>query len=183
MVIIAGRVGPVCRHEFRPTLVQIVLVACRRWRVVRRAGQHAVTRVELFEKIRRDRRVEGLSIRGSADRHRTHRRTVRQAFDDDVPPPRKACSARPRPAIDPWVTVTDAWMRADQVAPCRQRHTARRIWPRPVAERGATCSQVNVSWYVAQRRAQLGLLENEVSVPQTHEAGADAEVDFGGSSP
>lgn len=39
------------------------------------------SRVELFEKIRRDRRVEGLSIRELADRHGTHRRTVRQALE------------------------------------------------------------------------------------------------------
>lgn len=137
------------------------------------------SRVELFEKIRRDRRVEGLSIRELADRHGTHRRTVRQALDDAVPPPRKAYPARPRPAIDPWVTVIDAWLRADQEAPRKQRHTARRIWQRLVAEHGATCSEVTVSRYVALRRSELGLPKNEVSVPQTHEAGAEAEVDFG----
>ena len=137
------------------------------------------SRVELFEKIRRDRRVEGLSIRELADRHGTHRRTVRQALDDAVPPPRKAYPARPRPAIDPWVTVIDAWLHADREAPRKQRHTARRIWQRLVAEHGATCSEVTVSRYVARRRSELGLVDNEVSVPQTHEAGAEAEVDFG----
>ena len=137
------------------------------------------SRVELFEKIRRDRRVEGLSIRELADRHGTHRRTVRQALDDAVPPPRKAYPGRPRPAIDPWVTVIDAWLHADREAPRKQRHTARRIWQRLVAEHGATCSEVTVSRYVARRRCELGLVDNEVSVPQTHEAGAEAEVDFG----
>ena len=48
------------------------------------------SRVELFEKIRKDRRREGLSIRELAERHGTHRRTVRQALADAVPPPRKA---------------------------------------------------------------------------------------------
>ncbi|MDQ4104388.1 MAG: helix-turn-helix domain-containing protein [Actinomycetota bacterium] len=38
----------------------------------------ARSRVELFEQIRRDRRIEGLSIRELAERHRVHRRTVRQ---------------------------------------------------------------------------------------------------------
>ncbi|WP_374238361.1 IS21 family transposase [Mycobacterium sp. PSTR-4-N] len=135
--------------------------------------------MELSEKIRRDRRVEGLSIRELAYRHGTHRRTVRQALDDAVPPPRKAYPPRPRPAIDPWVAVIDTWLRADREAPRKQRHTARRIWQCLVAEHGATCSEVTVSRYVALRRAQLGLVENEVSVPQTHEAGAEAEVDFG----
>jgi hypothetical protein len=63
------------------------------------------SRVELFEKITRDRRLDDLSIRELADRHGMHRRTVRQALDDALPPPRKVYPARPRPAIDEWATV------------------------------------------------------------------------------
>jgi lambda repressor-like predicted transcriptional regulator len=44
------------------------------------------SRVELFAAIRRDERVEGLSIRQLADRHKVHRRTVRQALESAVPP-------------------------------------------------------------------------------------------------
>jgi hypothetical protein len=40
----------------------------------------------LFEQIRRDARVEGLSVRALAKRHRVHRRTVRQALASAVPP-------------------------------------------------------------------------------------------------
>ena len=47
-------------------------------------------RVELFEMIRRDRRREQLSIRALADKHRVHRRTVREALASAVPPPRKS---------------------------------------------------------------------------------------------
>ena len=36
-----------------------------------------------------------------------------------------------------------------------------------------------MSRYVARRRVELGLLTHEVSIPQTHLAGAEAEVDFG----
>ncbi|OCB34037.1 hypothetical protein A5675_21100 [Mycobacterium malmoense] len=113
--------------------------------------------MELFEKIRRDRRLEGLSIRELADRHGTRRRTVRQALADAVPPPRKVYPARPRPAIDEWATVIDAWLISDKDAPRKQRHTARRIWQRLVAELGATCAEVTVSRYVARRRVELGL--------------------------
>ena len=52
------------------------------------------SRVELFEKIRKDRRLEGLSIRELAERHGTHRRTVRHALAGAVPPPRKLYPAR-----------------------------------------------------------------------------------------
>lgn len=102
------------------------------------------SRVELFEKIRRDHRLGEVSIRELADRHGTHRRTVRQALEDAVPPPRKAYPARPRPAIDEYVAVIDEWLIADEKAPRKQRHTARRIWQRLVAEHQATCSEVTV---------------------------------------
>jgi transposase len=137
------------------------------------------SRVELFEKIRRDRRLDDVSIRELADRHGVHRRTVRQALEDAVPPPRKVYPVRPRPAIDEWAAVIDAWLLADEDAPRKQRHTARRIWQRLVAEHQATCSEVTVSRYVARRRVELGLETREVSIPQTHLAGAEAEVDFG----
>jgi len=45
--------------------------------------------VEQFAAIRRDHRVDGLSIRGLADKHGVHRRTVRQALESAIPPPRK----------------------------------------------------------------------------------------------
>jgi transposase len=139
----------------------------------------ARSRVELFEWIRRDRRLEGLSIRELAERHRVHRRTVRQALASAVPPPRKQYPRRPRPAIEPYEAIVDGWLKADREVPRKQRHTARRIWQRLVAEHGATCAEVTVSRYVARRRVELGLRTVEVSVPQTHLPGVEAEVDFG----
>jgi transposase len=138
----------------------------------------ARSRVELFEQIRWDRRAGGFSIRELADRHHVHRRTVRQALASAVPPPRKAYPRRPRPAIDPYAGVIDGWLLADRDAPRKQRHTARRIWQRLVAEHGATLAEVTVSRYVARRRAELGLERVEVAVPQAHPPGAEAEVDF-----
>jgi transposase len=137
------------------------------------------SRVELFEQIRRDRRLEQLSVRELADRHGVHRRTVRQALAAAVPPPRKTYPPRSRPAIEPWVLVIDGWLLADKDAPKKQRHTARRVWQRLVAEHQATLAEVTVSRYVARRRIELGLDQREVSIPQTHLAGAEAEVDFG----
>ena len=139
----------------------------------------ARSRVELFEQIRRDRRVEKLSIRELADKHRVHRRTVRQALANAVPAPRKAYPPRARPAIDPYLEIIDDWLVKDREMPRKQRHTARRVWQRLVAEHGATLAEVTVSRHVARRRAELGLDRVEVAVPQTHEPGAEAEVDFG----
>ncbi len=137
------------------------------------------SRVELFEQIRRDRRVEELSIRELAEKHGVHRRTVRQALAAAVPPPRKTYSARARPAIDPFAAVIDGWLLADKDAPRKQRHTARRVWQRLVAEHAAAVSEVTVSRYVAHRRVELGLVQREVAIPQTHLPGAEGEVDFG----
>jgi transposase len=139
----------------------------------------ARSRVELFEGIRRDRRAEELSIRELAEKHRVHRRTVRQALASAVPPPRKAYPRRPRPAIGPYAAVIDEWLLADRDVPRKQRHTARRVWQRLVAEHGASLAEVTVSRYVARRRAELGLDRIEVAVPQTHPPGTEAEVDFG----
>jgi transposase len=155
-----------------PTLVRI-FTSSSVWR-----SEVARSRVELFETIRRDRRLEGLSIRELAERHKVHRRTVRHALDGPVPPQRKSYSVRPRPAIGAWVAVIDAWLLADRDAPRKQRHTARRVWQRLVAEHGAQLAEVTVSRYVARRRVELGLDRVEVMVPQVHLPGAEAEVDF-----
>jgi transposase len=40
-------------------------------------------------------------------------------------------------------------------------------------------AEATVSRYVARRRAELGLEQVQVMVPQSHEPGAEAEVDFG----
>lgn len=137
------------------------------------------TRVELFEAIRSDRRIQALSIRELAERHKVHRRAVRQALASALPPARKAYRARPRPAIDQWAVVIDAWLIGDNDVHRKQRHTARRVWQRLVAEHGAIVSEVTVSRYVARRRVELDLVHVEVCIPQTHEPGAEAELDFG----
>ena len=96
--------------------------------------------MELFEHIRRDRREDGVSIRGLADRHRVHRRTVRQALRSALPPPRKR-APRLAPQLGPYVEVIREWLVADLSAPRKQRHIARRIWQRLVDERGATVAE------------------------------------------
>jgi transcriptional regulator with XRE-family HTH domain len=57
------------------------------------------SRVELFERIRRDRELEGLGLRALARRHGVHRRTVRQALASAIPPERKRPEGRPAPAL------------------------------------------------------------------------------------
>src|SRR6478752_3717783 len=139
-------------------------------------------RLELFACIRRDARVEGLSIRGLAKRYQVGRDTVRQALSDPVPPARKT-PERSSPRLDPFKVAIDAMLIEDTTAPRKQRHTARRILARLIEEHGAQeLSYSTVRDYVRVRRAQIDVEAGrriEVFVPQEHAPGAEAEVDFG----
>ena len=134
--------------------------------------------MEQYEAIRRDFREEGLSIRKLATRHRVHRRTVREALDNAVPPPRKT-PVRTAPVLGPHVATVRGWLIEDLAAPRKQRHTARRIWQRLTEERGVTVAESTVRELVRELRVEVGLDRREVAVPQTHLPGAEGEVDFG----
>jgi hypothetical protein len=83
-----------------------------------------VSRVKLFETIRRERR-DDVSIRGLADAHGLRRRTVRQAIDHAVPPRRKT-RQRDAPLLGPFKDITVGSLTDDLEVPKKQRHTARR---------------------------------------------------------
>jgi transposase len=137
------------------------------------------SRVELFEQIRRDRDREGLSIRALAARHGVHRRAVRQALVSSVPPVKRSPQGRSAPKLGVYRPVIDAWLEADREAPCKQRHTAKRIWRRLVDEHGAEVAETTVRDYVRARKRAMGWPVGEVFIPQVHAPGAEAEVDWG----
>ncbi|WP_299170021.1 IS21 family transposase [uncultured Arthrobacter sp.] len=139
-------------------------------------------RVEVFAAIRRDARVEGLSIRALAFRYGVHRRTVRAALESAEPPERKT-PVRVSPKLEPFKPLIDAMLLGDVSAPRKQRHTARRVLARLVDEHGLNeVSYSTVRDYVRARRAEIDAeagRHREVFVPQDHAPGAEAEVDFG----
>lgn len=136
-----------------------------------------VTRVELFELIRRDYFVGGHGIRHIARQRQVHRRTVRQALTAALPPRRKA------PVREPWVLtralrqIIDGWLAADREAPPKQRHTGTRVYQRLVQEHNYTGAAVTVRMYVSQQRRGLGL-PAEAFVPQSYGPGEEAQVDW-----
>jgi transposase len=131
--------------------------------------------VELFEQIRLD-RERGMSKRALAAKHGVHRRTVRQALADALPPPRKRPERR-APRLGPYHALIDGWLIADQTAPRKQRHTAKRIWQRLRAEHSVDVGETTVREYVRRRRRELAP-PRQAFVPQVHLPGAEAEVDW-----
>jgi transposase len=112
-----------------------------------------------------------------AERYQVHRRTVRAALANATPPVRKT-PVRTAPVMGPYAQRVRGWLEDDRKAPRKQRHTARRVWQRLVAEEGAQVAESTVRAFVARTRAEMSA-GREVAVPQTHLPGAEAEVDFG----
>lgn len=134
--------------------------------------------MEQFELIRRAAAEEGVSVRALARRFGVHRRSVRQALVDAVPPRRKV-PVRVAPASGSYVDIMRGWLVDDLSAPRKQRHTARRVWQRLLDEHGADLGESTVRRVVARLRLEVGSGRAQVMVPQTHAPAEEAEVDFG----
>lgn len=145
------------------------------------------SRVELYAAIRFDWVRNQMSIRALADKYGVHRRTVREAVECPIPPPRKS-PPRPAPVLESVREAIDAMLVADLAAPRKQRHTAKRVFERLRAECDAPVSYSYVAKYVHRRRPQISAAAaaRETAragvvagfVPQSHPPGAEAEVDF-----
>lgn len=136
-----------------------------------------MTKVRLYELIRRGHKVEGLGIRALAKKHQVHRRVVRAALASSTPKARKA-TVRPAPIMGPFRKIIAAWLLADAKAPRKQRHTGNRIWERLMAEHGCKAAASSVRREVARIRRELAPQLKDAFVPQAHEPGEEGEVDF-----
>ena len=100
----------------------------------------------LFAAIRRDAQ-DGHSIRALAARHRVHRRTIRQALADPVPPPRK--TPQRTSALGRLHDPITGMLTAEPGMPVRQ------VWERLLDEHDAGVSYAAVRDYVTRLRAGI----------------------------
>jgi transposase-like protein len=92
------------------------------------------TKVELFEEIRQEYTQGAGTIQGVSKKLGVHRRMVRQALACATPQERKQ-PLRSCPSLGPVKNFIDEILAADERAPKKQRHTARRLWKRIHEER------------------------------------------------
>ena len=134
-------------------------------------------KVELFEQIRRDFYLLEKSIRQIARERQIHRREVRSAVADAVPPKRKQME-RNAPVLTLLLrAVVDDILKTDRRAPRKQRHTARRIFARLKTEHGFCGAESTVRKYVGARRREL-VEVRDAFVPLAHLPGDEGEVDW-----
>ena len=135
-------------------------------------------KVELYEEIRREYEFGVGTIRGSARKLGVHRRMVREAIVQAVPPRRKKPERRAG-KLRAVLPIIDRILEADRQAPRKQRHTAHWIWERLRLEvPDWDVSERAVRKYVSRRKAELGLEVRETCVPQSHDWGVEAHADW-----
>lgn len=140
------------------------------------ALEERLIKVVDIERIRYAHFREGTSIRELARALHHSRTTIRRALDDPGPWTYRRTRRRPAPVMDHVAPIVTAWLVADEQVHRKQRHTARRIWQRLVAEHGFAGGEPTVRAFVrGQRRASL----RGVTIPLAHDPGAEAQVDFG----
>lgn len=134
--------------------------------------------MELFEQIRREYEYGAGSIRAVAKKLGVHRRLIRQALEDAVPPERKK-PQRKQPRLSGVKDFIDGVLAQDRNAPRKQRHTARRIYLRIRQELPeAAVSESTVRRYVCERKREMQMDAREVFIAQTYAFGDEAQVDW-----
>ena len=119
--------------------------------------------MQLYKRLRREYEHGLGSIRGVAQKYKVHRRTVRAALKNSVPPRRKV-TPRERPKMILASPFIDGILEKDFKAPFNERHTAHQIWGRMQTEMPACdIGESTVRAYVRIRKAELDVAEQQPS--------------------
>ena len=136
-------------------------------------------RVEMYARVRRACRVEGMSTREASRVFGSDRKTVRKMLSFSVPPGYRRSMPRRRPKLDAFTGIIDRILEDDRTSHHKQRHTAKRIFDRLRDEYGFTGGYTIVKDYVRERR----LRSREMFVPLHHPAGHVAGLKSTSPSP
>ncbi len=134
--------------------------------------------MDQYEFIRTAHRVYGKNISELARLTGHSRNTVKKVIRGE-PWGYQEREKQPFPVLGPYLTIIDKWLTKDKEQPSKQRHTARRIFNRLVAEHGYGGGESTVRRYVGLAKARLGLDNPGAFIPSDPEAGFEAEVDWG----
>ena len=134
--------------------------------------------MDQYELIRTAHRVYHKSIRQIARETQHHRTTIRKVLRGMEPQYRRQQVAR-MPRMDAVAEVVNHWLDADQHAPKKQRHTARRRYTRLVAEHACHGAESTVRRWVRHLRAQRGEGRAAAVIPLDADVAREAEVDWG----
>jgi transposase len=131
-----------------------------------------------YEMIRTAYRVYGESISEMGRTTGHSRNTIKKAIRGE-PWGYKERNHQPFPILESYQAIIDQWLRCDEDRPKKQRHTARRVYNRLVAEHGYKGSEPTVRRYVRFAKLGLGIGQPCAFIPCDPEAGYEAEVDWG----
>ena len=95
-------------------------------------------RVDLYARVRRACRVEGMSTREASRVFGLDRKTVRKMLSFSVPPGYRRGKPPRRPKLGPFTGIIDRILEDDRTSHHKQRHTVKRIFDRLRDEYGFT---------------------------------------------
>jgi transposase len=117
---------------------------------------------------------DGMGINQLARTFHHSKRKIRQILNEEQPRPYPKRPSGPS-VLDPFKSLIDALLKADETAPRKQRHTAAKIFRRLRDEHGYSGSAERVRLYVCSQRQQ----QIETFIPLDHDPGQRLEADFG----
>jgi len=85
---------------------------------------------------------------------------------------------RTRPVMEPFAETVDVWLLEDQLLPRKERRPATAMWRRLRKKHGFTGSERTVRAYVAERKKEIKIGQEEQYLELEHPEG-EAQIDFG----
>jgi transposase len=127
------------------------------------------------EFIRKQHVKLGKSIRQIARETGYSRQVIRKALNATEIPSYQLTKSKPRPVMGPFQDIVLEWLRQDEQAPLKQRHTARRIFQRLVEEYAFPGSEPTVRNFVRGVKKK----PSKAFVPLEYPPGKFAQFDWG----